>query len=455
MRSGAVHRASGPSVAPVNVPCAALQSYEIESPSGSEASALSRTSPPRGTVQGSQVARTVGGLSSRIVTSTDDGSPAVTSGGSAPSDTVNVSSSTSASATVEIVPAPVVCPPVIVMLASDPKSPGSAVPGASTSGIVTSSDNASDSRAVTLTDRPSSTGFGDADSLTVGGSGSSSSSRIVTSTNDGSPAITSGGNTPSDTVNVSWSVSASSTVEIVPVPVVCPPVIVIVASDPKSSDSAVPDTSSSGIVTSSDNGSDSNAVTVTDCPSSTGLGDADRLTLGRSGPPSSSSRIVTSTNDGSPAVTSGGNVPSDTVNVSSSASASSTVGIVPAPSVCPPVIVMLASDPKSFDSAVPDASSSGIVTSSDNASDSCAVTVTDSPSATGFGDAMRLTEGSVGGVNLVKVSHAIGTLENLPVPAMLVMSSCGSVSSLLRVNSVPSSVPASCGYRFTTCVCLH
>ena len=316
----------------MNVPCAALQSYEIESPSGSEASARSRTSPPRGTVQGSQVARTAGGLASRIVTSTDDGSPAVTSGGSAPSDTVNVSSSTSASSTVEIVPAPTVCPPVIVMLASAPKSPGSAVPAASTSGIVTSSANASESRALTVTERPSSTGFGDADSLTVGGGGSSSSSRIVTSTNDGSPAVTSGGNVPSDTVNVSWSVSASTTVEIVPAPV-----------------------------------------------------------------------------------------------------------------VCPPVIVMLASDPKSSDSAVPVSSTSGIVTSSANASDSDAVTVTDSPSSTGFGDASRLTEGSGAGVNLVKVSHAMGTLENLPVPAMFVMTPCGSVSSLLSENSVPSSVPASYG----------
>ena len=316
----------------MNVPRAALQSYETGSPSGSEASARSRTSPPRGTVQGSQVACTVGGSLSRIVTSTDDGSPALTSGGSAPSDTVNVSSSTSASSTVAIAPAPVVCPPVIVMLASEPKSPGSAVPVSSTRGTVTSSVNASDSRALTVTDRPSSTGFGDADSLTVGGGGSSSSSRIVTSTNAGSPAVTSGGNAPSDTVNVSSSTSASST-----------------------------------------------------------------------------------------------------------------VAIAPAPVVCPPVIVMLASDPKSSDSAVPVSSTSGIVTSSANASDSDAVTVTDSPSSTGFGDAARLTEGSVGGVNLVKVSHAMGTLENLPVPAMFVITPCGSVSSLFSENSVPSSVPASCG----------
>ena len=175
-RSGAVHRAFCLSVAPVNVPRGASHSYEIGSPSGSEASALSRTSPPRGTVQGSQVARTVGGmfggsLESMIVTSTNDGSPSVTSDGNWPSDTVNVSSSLSASSIVGILPEPVVSPAAIVTLSSDPKSSDSAVPEARSSGIVTLLDIACDSRAVTVTGRPSSTGFGDADRLTAGPAG--------------------------------------------------------------------------------------------------------------------------------------------------------------------------------------------------------------------------------------------------------------------------------------------
>ena len=172
----------------------------------------------------------------------------------------------------------------------------------------------------------------------------------------------------------------------------------------------------------------------------------------------SPSRIVTSTDDGLPAVTSVGSVPSDTVNVSSSVSASSTVGIVPVPVVRPPLIVMLASAPKSPDSALPAVSSNGIVTLFDSTSDSCAVTVTGCPSSNGFGDADRLTDGvggGGGGVVRVKVSLAMRTLENLPVPAMRVMTPCGSVSSLDSVNSVPSSVPASYGKRSTTCDSRH
>ena len=176
IRSGAVQRASGPSVAPVNVPRPAPHSYVIGSPSGSEASALSRTSPPRGTVQGSQTARTVGGLfgdvvSSRIVTSTDAGLPAVTPAGRSPSATVNVSSSPSTSSAVQTVPVPVACPAPIVTSASEPKSPSSAVPAVSTSGMVTSSANVSDSCAVTVTGCPSLTGFGETDRLTVGVAG--------------------------------------------------------------------------------------------------------------------------------------------------------------------------------------------------------------------------------------------------------------------------------------------
>ena len=51
--------------------------------------------------------------------------------------------------------------------------------------------------------------------------------------------------------------------------------------------------------------------------------------------------------------------------------------------------------------------------------------------------------GSVTGVWLVKVSRAMRTLENLPVPPMLVITPWGTVAGLESENSVPSSVPAS------------
>ena len=209
MRSGAVQSASGPSVAPVKVPRAALQSYEMASPSGSEASALSRASPPRGTVHGSQVAWTVGALfadgesSSRMVTATDDGLPTLNPAGRAPSATVKVSSFWSASSAVAMVPVPEVCPLPIVMLASDPKSPASAVPAVSTSGMVTPPPTVSDSHAVTVTGCPSSTGFGETDRLAAGASVAPSPSRMVTSTDAGLPAVTSPGKLPKATVNVS------------------------------------------------------------------------------------------------------------------------------------------------------------------------------------------------------------------------------------------------------------
>jgi len=132
-------------------------------------------------------------------------------------------------------------------------------------------------------------------------------------------------------------------------------------------------------------------------PSSTGFGEADRLTVGAAGGVPSSSRIVTSTDDGLPAITSGGSVPSATVNVSSSSSSSCDVVTVPVPVVCPPVTVMLASEPWSPASAVPRVNVSGIVTLRDSAEDSFAVTVTDVPSSTGFGEADRLTVDVAGG----------------------------------------------------------
>ena len=64
-------------------------------------------------------------------------------------------------------------------------------------------------------------------------------------------------------------------------PVVEAAAMVMLSSRPWSSGSAVPAVSVSGIVTSSASASESVAVTVTGLPSSTGLGDADRLTVGR------------------------------------------------------------------------------------------------------------------------------------------------------------------------------
>jgi len=81
--------------------------------------------PPGPTTHGAHEAVTVGGrlgggVRSRIVTTTEDGLPGDSPSGSAPSATVNVSSSRSASRAVVTVPVPVVCPPPMAMLASEP-----------------------------------------------------------------------------------------------------------------------------------------------------------------------------------------------------------------------------------------------------------------------------------------------------------------------------------------------
>ena len=124
--------------------------------------------PSRGrTVLSPSLARS--GPSSRIVISTDDGSPASTDDGSAlPSATVNFSSSSSSSRTVDSAPVPLVRPAATVIDASEPMSPCSVVPGSIVSGIVTSDPSARDSVAVTVTLDPSATGFGDAASDTAG-----------------------------------------------------------------------------------------------------------------------------------------------------------------------------------------------------------------------------------------------------------------------------------------------
>ena len=109
--------------------------------------------------------------SSEILIRTELGVPAVTDVGSVPRDTVKVSSSSSVSWFVEIVPVPLVWPEAIVMEVSVPTSPGSAVFGdavETVSGIVTALERAADSRAVTVTGEPSVTGFGETDSRTVG-----------------------------------------------------------------------------------------------------------------------------------------------------------------------------------------------------------------------------------------------------------------------------------------------
>ena len=67
-----------------------------------------------------------------------------------------------------IVPVPLVAPELIVMLVSVPWSVGSAELSVIVTGIVTLLVSALDSAAVTVTLDPSVTGFGEAESETVG-----------------------------------------------------------------------------------------------------------------------------------------------------------------------------------------------------------------------------------------------------------------------------------------------
>ena len=80
--------------------------------------------------------------------------------------------------------------------------------------------SASDSVSVTVTELPSVTGFGETDRLSVGTV--TSSSVIPTVTEVVLPAVTPCGSAPRATVKVSWSVSSSWFVVIVPVTVVRP-----------------------------------------------------------------------------------------------------------------------------------------------------------------------------------------------------------------------------------------
>ena len=124
----------------------------------------------------------------------------------------------------------------------------------------------------------------------------------------------------------------------------------------------------------------------------------------------SSSRIVISTDDGVPAVTVFGRVPSATVKVSSCSSASCAVVIVPVPLVAPELIAMLVSVPWSPDSAEPSVNVTGMATLPDSADDSVAVTVTDEPSGTGFGEAARETAGTAAGARGVPSAGAVQSL---------------------------------------------
>ena len=121
---------------------------------------------------------------------TDDGLPATTLDGSVPSATVNVSSTSSASWFVLIVPVPLVAPEVIAMLVSVPWSSGSAELSVIVSGIVTALDSAPDSVAVTVTLDPSATGFGDADSRTSGTAAAASGVPLASSQKPGPMAFT-------------------------------------------------------------------------------------------------------------------------------------------------------------------------------------------------------------------------------------------------------------------------
>ncbi|MCY4510893.1 MAG: hypothetical protein OXG35_28625 [Acidobacteria bacterium] len=76
--------------------------------------------PPSSTVSGEADSDTAGGVVSLMVTSTEFGWPAATDPGRSPRAIVKVSSSSSASSAVVIVPAPLVCPASMTMLASVP-----------------------------------------------------------------------------------------------------------------------------------------------------------------------------------------------------------------------------------------------------------------------------------------------------------------------------------------------
>ena len=118
----------------------------------------------------------------------------------------------------------------------------------SVSGIVTAPGSAAESVAVTVTLSPGRTGLrGETESSTVG----VSSSSMVTATEAGEPGATVDGRfaVSSATVNVSSSVSPSWRVAMRPVPAVAPAPMRMFASVPRSSASALPRVTVSGIVT--------------------------------------------------------------------------------------------------------------------------------------------------------------------------------------------------------------
>ena len=177
--------------------------------------------------------------SSSIAISTDEGLPTLSqviqgSCSLAGSDTVNRSSSPSVSRLVSTVNVAEVAPPG-TRTCDRPSltSPSSvSIPAVRTTmsasrkdeGIGTGLEN----RSVNSTDSPSGTRVRAADSVTV----EPSSSSILTATEDGLPAFTSGGSAPSDTVNRSWWPSASWFARILPRPLVAPAAIRMLSSAP-------------------------------------------------------------------------------------------------------------------------------------------------------------------------------------------------------------------------------
>ena len=187
----------------------------------------------------------------------------------------------------------------------------------------------------------------------------------------------------------------------------------------------------SGIVTGLESTEDRRTVTVPDSPSCTGSADSD--TDG-----TSSSSMTISTEAGSPGPSPEGRLPSDTVKVSSSLSASWLVETVPVALVAPEAIVMEDSEPWSPASAVPRVRLSGTVTALVSAADSVAVTVTGDPSATGFGDADSDTAVSSSSI-VISTEDCAPTSTSIvgsrPI-ATVKVSSSGSASWLMAIVAV-------------------
>ena len=197
------------------------------------------------------------------------------------------------------------------------------------------------------------------------------------------------------------------------------------------------------------------AVTVTGvapAPSRTRSGSTDNVI--DAGGSSSSTRISAA------ARTSSDDVPRTSIrsSISSTASSSGVTVNVPVPCAAPAEIVTsnAATDAKPTTPAapLPDTDTVTAVSSVRTLPSNDAVTVTGvapAPSRTRSGSTDNVIDAGATGDWSSKVSLAIGSFENLPVPLMLVIVSRGLVAGLSSANSVPSSVPASYGNRSTCC----